>query len=701
MLKHKQMGMAIFVISAMVLGACAPAATTTTIVTAPPVVITAPPVVQTQIVTVNGTPSTVVVTATPAPAQPTAATSFKSKDPTTLTEETFGDPDTLEPAFCYETACGAYVQSFYDTLVWYNKDKADQFVPNLATDVPSLANGGISADGKTYTFKIRTGVKFHNGDTLTPDDVAYSFQMGLLMGGSASPQWLLFQPILGVAASPSGNNDITDLVDPSGKLLDDQANLAKADPAKLAAACQTVTSAIVADDTANTVVVHLAQPWGPFLATIANSWGSISEKKWVGANGGWDGDCKTWQNFYFVSSDTINKLKIGTTENGTGPYMLDHWTPTQEIVFKANPNYWRTTPAFDGGPSGVAKIQNIIIKNVTNFSTRLAALQAGDADFITPGSSADWAQMDPMVGEVCDQSGACKPGDNPANPLRVYKGLDQPLRTDVFMNFAINTTGGNPYIGSGKLDGNGIPANFFNDLNVRQGMNYCFDWDTYIKDVQVGEGVQSFDVMLPGEIGYSDKDPHFTFDADKCKAAFQASTQKGADGKSLWDTGFRFTIAYNTGNTARQDVAQILQADLNAVNPKFVVEATALPWPTFLAAQRAKQLAVFVSGWQEDIHDPHDWLVPYATSGGAYSARQSMPADMLKIFQPLINAGAQETDPAKRAAIYEQFNQAFYTAAPDIILAVQQGRHYEQRWVSGFFNNPIYPGFYYYNLSKS
>jgi peptide/nickel transport system substrate-binding protein len=206
--------------------------------------------------------------------------------------------------------------------------------------------------------------------------------------------------------------------------------------------------------------------------------------------------------------------------------------------------------------------------------------------------------------------------------------------------------------------------------------------------------------MLPGEIGYSDKDPHFSFDMDKCKAAFQASTLKAADGKSLWDTGFRFTAAYNTGNTSRQSVGQILQNDLGQVNPKFVVELTGLPWPTFLKAQRAKQLPLFISGWLEDIHDPHDWLVPYATGGGAYSARQSMPDALLKTFAPLINSGAVETDPAKRAAIYQQFNQAFYAAAPDILLAVPGGRHYEQRWVQGYFYNPIYTGYIYYNLSK-
>ena len=61
-------------------------------------------------------------------------------------------------------------------------------------------------------------------------------------------------------------------------------------------------AAIVADDAAGTVTMTLAQPWGPFLPTIAQSWGSVMDKEWVLENGGWDGSCDTWQNFYAMDS---------------------------------------------------------------------------------------------------------------------------------------------------------------------------------------------------------------------------------------------------------------------------------------------------------------------------------------------------------------------------------------------------------------
>src|SRR5574338_1215197 len=176
--------------------------------------------------------------ATQAPEQPTTS-GPSSSDPTTYFRPTFGDPETLDPALDYETAGGEIVSNVYETLVWYNKDKAAEFIPQLAE------SWEISDDGLTYTFHIRQGVKFHEGGDLTPSDVAYTFQRGLLQGSTASPQWLLTEPFYGI-----GIDDVSLLVDPEGNLYDDRAALSAADPAALKAACDQTQAAIVADDAA-------------------------------------------------------------------------------------------------------------------------------------------------------------------------------------------------------------------------------------------------------------------------------------------------------------------------------------------------------------------------------------------------------------------------------------------------------------------
>lgn len=625
-------------------------------------------------------PTPVVVVATPEPTKPVE---FKSKDPTTFVVATIGEPDTLDPALCYETAGGEVIQNVYDSLIFYNKNDASKFVPQLAE------RWEISDDGMTYTFYIRKGVKFHDGSDLTPEDVAYSFRRGLLQGGPDSPQWLLVEPFFGI-----GLSDISELADPSGAAYGDPEALRALDPVSLTNACQRVMDAITYDDAAGTVTMKLAQPWGPFLATIAQSWGAIMDKDWVAKNGGWDGDCATWQNYYGVTSEADPFTSI---TNGTGPFMLDHWTKGEEVVLVRNPNYWRTEPAWEGAPTGPAKLQRVVLKSVSEWGTRLAMLQAGDADIIAVPRE-NIAQVDPLVGERCDYviadgSFTCAPTANPTGPLRLYIGHPTVSRTDAFFTWNINTEGGNNFIGSGQLDGNGIPPNFFSDIHVRKAFNYCFNWDSYIREVLKGEGVQNVGILIPGMLGYDPNGPKYSYDPDKCAEELQQ-----AFNGEVWEKGFRFTMAYNTGNTTRLQIALLLQSAFVNIDPKFQIDIIALPWPNFLAQIRQSRVPIFVSGWLEDIHDPHNWAQPFTV--GTYGHRQALPPEVVEELSRLVDAGVAATDPEERAAIYKELQQYDYDQAIAIRLAVATGRSYQQRWVKGYYYNPIYPGLYYYVLSK-
>ncbi len=428
------------------------------------------------------------------------------------------------------------------------------------------------------------------------------------------------------------------------------------------------------------------------------------DKAWVVDNGGWDGSCDTWQNFYGMTSDEDPFTSI---TNGTGPFVLDHWTKGEEIVLTRNDDYWRTEPAWDGGPTGPAFFERVVIKNVNEFGTRFAIFQAGDSDTLVVGSQADYAQVDPLVGEECvynaDGGFDCAPAGDGSGSVRVYKGYPTVVHTDVFFNFNISS---DQYIGSGKLDGNGIPPTFFDDVHIRKAFNYCFDWDTFIQDVMVGEGVQTLTIPVAGMPGYDANAPHYTYDPDKCAEEFKMADLDG-DGipagddpeGDVWTTGFRFAATYNQGNTARQSVAEILAADLAQVNENFLVETLGLPWPAFLQSQRDQSLPIFISGWLEDIHDPHNWYQPYLI--GTYGRRQALPDDITAQYQDLLNQGVSETDSAKRAAIYAQVNQLQYDNPSLILLATATGRRYEQRWMNGWYYNPILSGTYYYPISKN
>jgi peptide/nickel transport system substrate-binding protein len=691
-MKRSFVTLALLVITAMLIVACGGAAAPVEV--APPVVQT---VVVTSVVEVEGETQviteTVEVVVTAVPEEMPEVEMAGAADTTTYYVETFGDPETFDPALVYESAGIGILEQTYEGLVRYAGPAAGELVPQLAEAMPE-----ISEDGLTYTFTIREGITFHEGGELTAEDVAYTFQRGILQGGYSSPQLLLTEPILGVGIYDISEVVFADNLDSAG----DPAALQAADAATLAAVCEQVKSAIVADG--NTVTFTLAQPWAPFLSTLAGTgWGSIMDQEWVVENGGWDGDCATWQNTYGITSEND---PFTTIINGTGPYMLERWVPGEEIVLTANPNYWRTEdigPAWEGGPVGAPALQTVVIKNVVEWGTRFASLQAGDADNVAVNAE-NFSQLDSLSGERCDynfdtQGFDCAPTDNPNGPLRSYFGAPSVTRSDIMFTWNINVDGGNPLVGSAALDGNGIPADFFTDLNVRRGFAYCFDWDVLINDVYQGDAVQNVGPIIPNMVGYNPDGPKYSFDLDRCKEELAT-----AWGGVLPETGFRFQVAYNAGNTTRQTVGEILQANLDAAsadNPtpgNYVVEVIGLPWANFLRNQREGRLPIFVSGWHEDIHDPHNWVQPFLV--GVYAQRMGLPEELTAQFLELINAAVVLTDPAERQPIYEEITQLDYDQVVGIRLVLPGVRRYEQRWVKGYYFNPAASSVYYYALSK-
>jgi peptide/nickel transport system substrate-binding protein len=596
-----------------------------------------------------------------------------------------GEPESLDPARNDDDVRGReIIQNVYETLVTYDGAATDTFVPLLAE------SWEVSEDGKVWTFLIRPGIKFHDGADLTPSDVAYSFQRGLLSGGTTSPQWLLAEPFFG-----RGTDDISLLIDPDGKLYDNQVRLATADPAKLKSACEKVTSAIIADDVVGTVTITLAQPWGPFLPTIAQTWGSILDRDWTAANGGWDGSCDSWQKFYALPSDNNPLTSI---MNGTGPFMLEHWIEGEEILLVRNEDYWREP----------ARLEQIAIKRVDEWETRLAMLQSGEADEMDIATAEHRSQVDEMVGERCEFDLAANRFKRCAvidagKPIRRYTGQPMLASNDLFFTFDIAETSN--YIGSGKLDGNGIPPDFFADIHIRRAFAYSFDWDVYIRDAFDDEAMQQPVVARPGMPGYERDAPVYSFDLLKAEEEFKLADldndriPAGEDPRGdIWTTGFRLQAVYDQGNTSHQRISEILSTNLARVNELFIVESVGLSRERYENAIESSQAPYFVSGWVQDIHDPHNWYVPYLA--GAPASHQRLPDDLNEQFPELIEQGLAEIDPAQRQVAYEQLNQMIYDEVPFLLLAVAAEHRYEQRWVQGTIRNPVLPGRYYYPVFK-
>ena len=104
----------------------------------------------------------------------------------TIIYDTIGEPESLDPAYAYDTASGLIIQNVYDRLVTYEGSNSKTVVPMLLENLPTYTEGGTE-----YTCKLKEGVKFSNGNDLTADDVVYSFDRVITM--NQGPSWVLSQ----------------------------------------------------------------------------------------------------------------------------------------------------------------------------------------------------------------------------------------------------------------------------------------------------------------------------------------------------------------------------------------------------------------------------------------------------------------------------------------------------------------------------
>ncbi len=212
--------------------------------------------------------------------------------PNTMVVETIGTISTLDPAWCYDDASGEAIWQVYDNLIQYDGPSVNKFLPMLSTNVPSVKDGTILDNGKTYIFHIRKGVYFHNGDVLTPEDVVYSFERSLIFDRSGGPTWMLAEPMLPMingayvdsieqwAVKLAGVKSYKDLfVEGTRTPKNAKYKQALIDTFKLVSK----VFEIKGDD----VIIHLPHPYPPILSILAHgaNWSSIIDKKWAIAHG--------------------------------------------------------------------------------------------------------------------------------------------------------------------------------------------------------------------------------------------------------------------------------------------------------------------------------------------------------------------------------------------------------------------------------
>jgi ABC-type transport system substrate-binding protein len=184
---------------------------------------------------------------------------------------------TLDPAIGYDWVNWSMIKSIFSRLMDYK--------PGTSELVPSLAESyDISKDGKTYTFKLRKGVKFHNGREVVAQDVKYSIER-TNNAKTESPGAGFYDMIAGIEAFKAGKAKEIKGV----KVIDPY-----------------------------TVQFTLSRPDATFLHVIALNFSSVVPKEAV---------------------DKAGK-DFGKKPVGSGAFSVAEWKLGQELVFKKNPDYF-------------------------------------------------------------------------------------------------------------------------------------------------------------------------------------------------------------------------------------------------------------------------------------------------------------------------------------------------------------------------
>ncbi len=295
---------------------------------------------------------------------------------TILANSSFGVAD---PAQNYTLEEWQLLIDTHDGLVQFNRVggvAGTKIVPDLATAVPVPTDGG-----KTYVFHLRSGIKFSNGQTLKASDFVRTFERQFTVPGPTS----FYSGIVGASKCKPKSCDLS--------------------------------AGVVADNSANTLTIHLTAADPEFLDKLALPFA------------------------YVVPGNTSLKLTGNHVPPGTGPYMWQSYDPNKAAVLVRNPHFhqWSAAAQPAGNPN------QIVEKYGLPISEEVTQVENGQADEVFDGDVIPPDRLSELNG--------------PQFQSQVHVN---PLTADWY--FALNTK---------------LPP--FNNVKARQAINFASDRSAYVK----------------------------------------------------------------------------------------------------------------------------------------------------------------------------------------------------------------------------
>ncbi|MDZ4745602.1 MAG: ABC transporter substrate-binding protein [bacterium] len=239
-----------------------------------------------------------------------------------------GSPNGLDPVRISSKLADDIALNIFDRLITF--DSTLGVIGELAR------TWDISPDGRTYTFHLRTDVRFHDdvcfsnaqGRLMKASDVAYSFGRACDPRTNTVSFWAFQNRVVGAV-----------------RYFD---------------ACKAGTSSLrgwpdgisVLDD--STFSIQLEAPFAPFLLTLANGFGCVVPHEAVEHYG-----------------ENFNRHPVGT-----GPFRFDHWEEDRSMILVRNPKYWQR----DATGNQLPLLDTVFISFIKDDNVQFLSFQQGDLD---------------------------------------------------------------------------------------------------------------------------------------------------------------------------------------------------------------------------------------------------------------------------------------------------------------------------------
>lgn len=456
-----------------------------------------------------------------------------------------------------------------------NFDQAWRLIPTIVERIPTVENGDwkLLPDGKMeLTWKVRPGIKWHDGREVTADDLAFTCDLAT---DSRVPR--------GTALGYGFTGKIDKVV-------------AKDRYTAVARWSQFFPFANIGVCEGGLVPKHVVEPI--FQANPAG----------------------------FKESQYGRDPKI---TRGNGPYILKSWTPGNQIVFEANPNYWRGEPGLDRVIYRVFSDANVMVANVVS-----GALDVVSSGFTGIG-----------VGQAIELEQLIAQGR-----LRGYSVTYGPSLTQEALRF-------------------NVEAPTLQDRRVRQALAYGANREEISRALFQGKQPVAHSPIPINHPAYYKDIQKYPYDPERAKRLLdEAGWRAGPDGIRLNAQGEKLTVVLTTtsGQRDRERMEQILQANWRQIGVDVVIEnfPARVLFSTIYRQRRFKGALLDDLGFRTPFfslpdYDPEKVRPVGEVSENVHGWRNATAARIIRAYD-------QEPSEAKRNALLLEFQKVWMDELPTL-----------------------------------